>query len=166
MALIVEDGTVVTGATVYLNIAEADELVAEYGLSTDWLDASTFDKELNLRKGTREFDESLSWASSLVDPTQPRAFPRKEFTDLRGRSIVGIPVEIKVASLKFAIEMIKGTFSKDKPTKLTSQTFGDSAEFYATPVTEERSVYHDVLIDLKKLGFGNSATTIVTFDRA
>lgn len=56
MALIVEDGSVVSGAESYTSVASADTYIANYLNSSTWVAQATADKERFLRRATQYID--------------------------------------------------------------------------------------------------------------
>ena len=60
----------------YLLVDEADAMLAG---STTWEGASVAEKEFALRTATVMLDTDSVWLSTAVSPTQPLAFPRREF---------------------------------------------------------------------------------------
>jgi hypothetical protein len=160
-----EDGTGVVGSTSYLSVAEADEIISTLGLSSDWADFDEEEKEVFLNKGSYEFDQLMKWNSSLLDLQQGLDFPRVPFDDNNGRSVEGITFPIKRSVAMLTVSISEGDTSKS-PIWITQQSFGDSSESYANPVMEEGSVFFDVALTLKRLGYGRSASAVVETFRA
>ena len=80
MALVVEDGTGVTGADSYVSIAEADTYAAANGL-TSWASATAAAKEIALRQATRYVDTRYRFRGSRLGLRQPLEWPRGDVVD-------------------------------------------------------------------------------------
>lgn len=113
MALIVEDGTIVSGAESYASVTDADTYNNKYVGSSDWLAASTSDKEINLRKATQYLDITYgpTYVGIRVNDTQDLLWPR-QFAEYRDGIVIpdtSIPVELKRACMELAIKAATDT---------------------------------------------------------
>lgn len=80
----VEDGSGVTDATTYVNVADADQIVEDYGLS--WVSGvSEDDKKQGLNAGSQFIDQEMApWKGTKYLSTQGLAFPRAGVVDING----------------------------------------------------------------------------------
>lgn len=163
--LIVESGNGDTDSESYLSVADADTIIASYGYSEEWASLDTETKEAFLRRGTEEFDHSMTWASTLLKEDQALMFPRKEFKDKQGRVVSGINGLIKRSVAQLVGALADGKTEKD-PVYLESQRWGNSSESYSKPVKVEDTVYNEVTLRLKRAGYGRSSSVIVETFRA
>lgn len=85
MAFIVEDGTIVTGATSYATVAEFDSYWSDRAIS---LSSTTAQKQAALIIATQYADNNYNFVGHLVNTiTQPLNWPRSFAVDNQGRSI-------------------------------------------------------------------------------
>ncbi len=110
-ALIVEDGTIVSGADSYTSLPNAEQIVEDWnppGRATWDLAASTDDlKTAWLRLACRTLEDSACWKGTITDHGTPqdRLFPRIGLFDREGRDIDEnvVPVPIQVAQVFIAV---------------------------------------------------------------
>lgn len=110
MALIVEDGTIVSGAEAYVSVSDADTYNNSYVGSATWLAAASTDKEISLRRATQYLDVTYgsSYVGVRVSETQDLLWPR-EFAEYPDGIIIertSIPIELKRACMELAIKDI------------------------------------------------------------
>ena len=102
MALVIENGTGVSGADSYVTVAECEAYaIAYYGHS---LTGSPADKEAALRRAVKYMD-SLKWkGAKTFGRGQSLTWPRKDVTDCEGIAIADneIPPEVIAAQHEFA----------------------------------------------------------------
>tara|TARA_R100000789_G_scaffold41611_1_gene43139 strand:+ start:14817 stop:15329 length:513 start_codon:yes stop_codon:yes gene_type:complete len=106
VALVKEDGSIVSGAESYVTVAEADAYWADRGDPAQWTDLTTAQKESALRQATQYLETNYNWKSCLQDVVQPLAFPRLPFYDKEGRLLAGegvIPQKVKDAQIELAL---------------------------------------------------------------
>lgn len=163
--MIVESGLGVTGAESYLTVADADALVASYGMSDEWATFTVASKEIYLKKASLEIDKLLTWTSKLLSTDQGLEFPREPFYDKSGRYVEGIPDVFKRSVAEIAVAISNGNGEHDARL-LTQETFGDSSSKFASPVLDGDTTYHDVRAHLARLGYGRSASRSVEIFRA
>lgn len=88
MALIVENGTVVTGANTYVSQAYADSYFSiDEKFSATWAAMSDADKETRLRWATRVLDQKVIWRGNKTVATSPLRWPRTGITDRDGNAV-------------------------------------------------------------------------------
>src|SRR3990167_4107276 len=104
MALVVEDGTVVTGADSYLARADATAYWANHGSPAAWTGASDAAKDAALRYATQWVDEHFLWGGLIYTTDQVLDWPRQSCYDDEGRLIsdTTIPWQVKAAVAEMA----------------------------------------------------------------
>lgn len=134
---IVEDGSVVTNANALISIDDADQIMENYGNSTDWSGASQDEKEYSIREATRFLDINYTWDGYKVDADQTTQWPRDSVYDEDGNLIDNDIVHqlVKEACTYLALQVIKGDvliedFENKSKVKKTKDVIG--------PLTEER----------------------------
>lgn len=106
--LIVEDGTIVSGADSYVSLVDARALAAKYNLS---LPADDTEAEAALRNGAGYIGlQEPIMCGSRVSPVQELSFPRKGIS-LYGYPVANnvIPAQVIRAQVEAAVEYGKGT---------------------------------------------------------
>jgi hypothetical protein len=134
MTLIVEDGSVVTGAESYISVAEADAYHEKRGNATwDAID----DKEALLRKATDYMTGKyrLRWAGSRADSSQSLDWPRVNVpvSDTYSRSYYpsdSVPNEVKQACAILALKANSTELIADKEQKVISVQVGPISTTY------------------------------------
>lgn len=88
MALVVEDGTVVSGAESYITVAAADTYHSNRG-NTEWDDLDDTTKEQLLRKATDYMTQKYRerWKGDRVSLTQPLDWPRESVKVYYGETL-------------------------------------------------------------------------------
>lgn len=94
MAIIVEDGSGVTGANSYVTVSGVGVYATTYGY-TDWTAATSTVKEQSLMRAMR-YIEALPWKGVKYDQTQALEFPRSEMYDKDERLVADDTVPIVV----------------------------------------------------------------------
>jgi hypothetical protein len=130
MALITEDGSIVTGAESLVSVADADTYFSKRGNAV-WEALSEPQKEQNLRKATEYIGQTyrMRWAGSRVSSLQELDWPRAYVprNDLRSASIesydyIGgeyfypndkVPAEVKNACAELALKASADELSPD-----------------------------------------------------
>lgn len=74
MALIIEDGTIVTGADSFATAAELVTYAANYGIT---IPATTPEQEVLLRRAALQMS-ALSWKGQIVSASQSLSWPRRD----------------------------------------------------------------------------------------
>jgi len=112
MALIIEDGTNVTGADSYATTDEFNTYWSDRGKSTAVSAATGTDKDRALRKAVDYMESNYSgrWKGVRANATQALAFPRSGLVDSDGYPIetTEIPRHLKPAQIEFAAAIIDG----------------------------------------------------------
>ena len=78
MALIVEDGSIVTDAESYISVADADTYLAKYGKDAVWSTKTVEQKEVLLRSSRLYMDTKYSWKGSQATQGHTTNWPRSE----------------------------------------------------------------------------------------
>ena len=107
---IVEDGSAVENANAYCEIADADQIIENYGNSEDWSDATDDEKENAIREATRYLDLHYIWDGYKVYSDQSLQWPRSEMYDEDDNYIADdeIPVKLIQACAYLALKVIEG----------------------------------------------------------
>lgn len=129
MAIIHEDGTIVSGAQSYVSMSYADDYHSKHG-NTAWAAATEPDREVALREGTSWIDARFKrlWQGWRVDKDQPLDFPRQEvyYPDgwLVGSTV--IPRDLKDAVCEAALRALSGDLDPDlaRGGRVKSQSVG------------------------------------------
>lgn len=116
LVIVVEDGTIVTGANSYLSVADADAIIeVDFRLWPIWDARDTETKEQLLMLATRYLDEWYIWNGRKVQLADPDAvppvvaqrlqWPRKGVRDCSGCAIGEgvIPEELQKATAYLAV---------------------------------------------------------------
>ena len=105
MALIVEDGSVVTGADSYISVTDATTYFDNHSAPTTWTSSNTAKKEGALRYATTSVDGMFLFTGEVFSLTQPLAWPRSDATDYEDRTIATntVPQRVKDATCELAL---------------------------------------------------------------
>jgi hypothetical protein len=147
MALVVEDGSLVTGANSYITLAEfktwADSRGIDYG--TDYT------LEQNILRATDYF-ERLHFIGWKTNETQPLQWPRVEaLIDGYYVDSTEIPKEVKVAIYEATVAQIQGNSQLNTQDRRTiSETVGDISITYAAN-SENRTITPALTYALNRL---------------
>lgn len=76
--LIIEDGTIVTGAEVYISVADADTYLANYGKDSVWLTKTVLEREVLLRTSRLYMDTNYNWKGKQATAGHTTNWPRSE----------------------------------------------------------------------------------------
>ena len=106
MAIIVEDGTIVTNANSYVSVANVDTFCEGLGL-TAWDEADDDDKETAILRAMA-YIEGMTFKGYKTESDQPLKWPREEAVDDDGYAIDNdvIPTALKSAVSRAAYEEI------------------------------------------------------------
>lgn len=109
--LVVETGEGLPNATSYASIDSADAYHIAYG-NDAWFDLSTDEKEVLLRRASRDLDLLLGsvYDSAPLTTTQAFLWPRKEYINTLGNTITGLPLLIANATAELALLLTKMDF--------------------------------------------------------
>lgn len=138
MAIVVEDGSIISGANSFISLADANTYFTANGNPTQWSGATDPVKEGALLAGAKYLRLKFTYKGSLEDLTQALPFPRSEFFDSEGRTLCGtgvIPQDVIDAQCELALRhIIQDLFLNTNPSsdRITSKTIGDSSESYDT----------------------------------
>lgn len=113
MAFVVEDGTIVAGATSYVTVAEADAYFADLNDPQDWSTLTAGVKQTRLMIGTKFVDDLYrgAWKGRVISKEQDLAWPRSGVVDeeLNWITSTEIPQRLKDATCEAAVLSIAGT---------------------------------------------------------
>jgi hypothetical protein len=145
MALVVEDGTVVTGAESYVDLTYLNAYWSKRN-NAAWK-GTTAQKEAAARIACQYLDNAYQWVGSRRQAYQPLSWPRSIYpqTMRRGRLtywldtdqvVVGldtVPDLLKQAQCELALEALGGALlpSLDRGGQITSETVGQLSVTYA-----------------------------------
>jgi len=110
MALVVEDGTIVTGANTYADVAALEAFAADRGIT---LPSTTGEKEQLLVRAMDYIEGHRGqFKGQKVEDTQPLQFPRKNlFVDGVLIAETTVPKEIRYAQIQAAVEAMDNDLS-------------------------------------------------------
>lgn len=145
--LVVEDGTGLANANVYLSVADADTYHADRGNSA-WAALTTAQKQAGLLYATTQIDVSYSWKGYLADPDQALEWPRLSSDDTEGRVTDNeVPDKIKQATAELALlhqtSALNATYSRGGRVKrqkvgiIEREFFEDAPEGVTTPFIDK-----------------------------
>lgn len=131
MALIVEDGTGVTGAESYISVAAADTYFTNRGNAT-WAALATDDKEAALRKATDYMEGRYRWRGERVADGQALSWPRDcvyAFGYLVDSNVV--PERVQRACAELAVRASADDLSPDLTAQVKQEIVGPISVTYA-----------------------------------
>ena len=159
MALIVETGSVVTGAESYVTVAEADTYWSNRN-DTVWAALATAAKEANLRIATRWIDSNYSWLGEITNHDQALDWPRFGVVDRdnRGYDSDEIPQCLKDAVCEAAFQQNSAALDVSSTSRqVTKEKLGPMETEYTDHGTDEKVFpWIDKLVG--KLTKGGAAT--------
>lgn len=138
MSLIVENGTIISGAESFISVTDADTYFSNRGNAT-WAGLTTTVKEQLLRKGTDYLGQAyrLRWKGSHVSTEQALDWPRNyverddfQPSQLNGYSVIGgiayypnniVPEEVKRACAEMALKSNSGELIPDLTQLVTKE---------------------------------------------
>lgn len=110
MSLIVEDGTGLSTAESYVSVVDADTYLALFTTPASWTAASTTDKEVALRTGSRYIDlvYGIRFKGERILITQALLFPRTGIVTDDNFSIDddSVPIKLTHATITMATKAI------------------------------------------------------------
>jgi len=114
MAFIVEDGTIVTGATSYVTVAYYKSYWLDRGITVAESDPVI---QAALVVVTQYVDLTNQWKGSIVDSDQALDFPRIGLIDNEGRVIesTSIPIKLQNAICEYASAQIVSPIAPELP---------------------------------------------------
>lgn len=110
MALVVEDGSVVTSANTYVSVATLDTYHEDRN-NTDWAAASDEAKQSAVLDAARYLDFGYRWLGTRRSSTQPMAWPRyMQYLDADLRLVPSdeVPLRVQDAQCELALEALAG----------------------------------------------------------
>lgn len=157
----VENGAGSPTANTYITVSDADDYIAlhEDGIEK-WMGLEEERKEVLLIRASRFLDTMVRWQSQILNDTQALAWPRAKFTDNEGRLVEGVPRLIEDATAALAFASLTDALTTDVE-KLSSTSFGDTTDTYATSVTVGNTTVRDLSKNFIFRGYGRNRVTIV-----
>lgn len=138
---IVETGTGLSNANAFITIAEADQIMENYGNSTDWSNSTEAQKQNAIREATRYLNLQYAFDGYKTLSTQALQFPRIYIYDEDGNAIDSnvLPERLKESCAYLALQERGGDtlledFDNESKVKKTKDVVG--------PLTEEREYVH------------------------
>lgn len=164
MAIIVEDGTMVSGAESFISVSDADTYHANRG-DTVWAALTTTEKEQSLRKATdfMEAKYGKKWAGYKNSSSQSLSWPRKwvPLNDLITVEYVldtVVPVEVMNACAELAVRSSTEELSPDKQKGAVIREKVDVIETEYASYSPSSSRYKKVDEMLSKYLIGSGGT--------
>ncbi len=102
MTLIVEDGTGLSTANVYISQADADTYHSDRN-NTAWAALSSTEKNAALLYATQYLDANYSWRGDVVNDNQALGMPTEGGYDDQGREIENLPARVGYATAEMAL---------------------------------------------------------------
>lgn len=152
MALVIENGTIVSGAEAYISVTDADTYFSSRGNPTSWSGATTAEKEAALRYATQYMELRYRFKGDLIESTQPLSFPRTSFYNHDNKLLAGsgtIPTAIQHANAELALRhLTENLFYSTNPddSRITSKSIGDVSETYDVNRSSSRFTFIDLLL--------------------
>lgn len=111
---IVEDGSIVDGATAYISVAELDTYWGDRNVSLTQTNAQ---KEAAIVIATQYVDQVNRWKGAIVIDDQPLDWPRVAVRDDEGRTVpsLTIPSQLKSAIAEYSQRQMLGSIQPDVP---------------------------------------------------
>jgi len=172
MALVVETGSIVSGAESYVSVTDADTYFSNRNL-TLWAsgDFSTAEKEACLRRATDYMRQMyrMLWAGYRKSDDQALDWPRYEVPKRDSVSAgfvfysdTTVPQEVKDACCELAWRAAFGELSADQSTPVTEKTVGPITIKYAEGARQSKryTAVDAILAPVLKNGHGSSATVV------
>lgn len=156
MSLVVEDGTIVSGAESYVTVADADAYFLKLNNSV-WDALDVEDKEAGLRAATQYIDSTYNFIGCLVSNQQPIMWPRTAAIDNAGRllSITTIPQRLKDATCEAALQHNSGALLASTDRETSSEKVGSIEVSYFQGQNSKKYPLVNVLLkDLVSGGAG------------
>lgn len=133
MALIVEDGSIVTGAESYITVTDADAYFTARSNAT-WTAMAEADKEAALRKATDYMAGryGLRWKGYRVSEDQELDWPR-DCAYANGFTVPAdsVPVAVQRACAELAVRASAADLSPDVGAQVKAETVGPISVVYA-----------------------------------
>jgi hypothetical protein len=108
VTVVVETGTVVSGANSYISLANAELFFERYAYKAEWTAATTAAKNAALVQAANILDRQFVWEGSRVAPdSQPMQWPRENVREpdrLLPSNIV--PIEVREANCLVALSIL------------------------------------------------------------
>lgn len=135
-ALVVEDGTVVTGANSYATIAQANDYLRAHARASSWDTLDNATKAGRLIHATAYLDAHAYWRGTIVSDDQALGWPRSGAVDRHGRTLDddAVPAAVRNAAIEIAADgAITTTRTRDK----VAVTVGPISTTYAAGNIEQ-----------------------------
>lgn len=157
MTLTVEDGSGLSNADSYVDVAYIDTYAAAYG-KTQWADVSEPNKEIKARQATQFADNMYLNDFNPLKSTQRLAVPATNMK-IRGNPVTGVPVQLKDAIAELAIIAITTSLIDVQTARNAVQRtvkVGDVSKSETFANDGYRKIFHPVEMLLRPL-LGNSS---------
>lgn len=154
-ALLLEDGTGVTGANTYVTVAEADDYI-EHNIHAYvlWTAQSTPVKEHILMWCTRYIESRMKWEGTKVDTDLTLGWPRDYAFDHEQTEIANttIPIRLKNAVMELARFLLASDLGDSLPQAGIDRLVVDVIEIFFTEGYSQVTIPPDVWLMLSDLG--------------
>lgn len=137
MALIVEDGTGLTGAESYASVEQADDYLSKRNRDSVWATYTTAQKEGFLRAATEYLDAMCTWRGLVQTTTQSLGWPRTGAYDRWDRPLASSEVPFLVAWATIEVASL-GAITREGTPSVTRKVVGPLEVEYDTAM--DRSV--------------------------
>jgi len=133
----------------YADVTYADTYHSTRG-NSDWASLTASQKYGALVYASEYLDNNFDWYSTILDTSQIRDWPRRDYYSSQGRLITGIPTAIKNATCELALAHTKDSLIYNANEGLKSQSFGDASETYSG--TSGAKAFSAIKISLSEYG--------------
>ena len=166
MSLIVEDGSIVTGAESYISVADASTYHTARGNAAWAALASDTVREQCLRKATDYMEQVYRsrWQGCRVGETQALSWPRYDI-EVEGYAVDSdiVPTEIKNACAELALKASAAELNPDLTQGVLSETVGSISVTYdkASPQFTRYKAIDAILSPYLKAGGGGCSMGVI-----
>jgi hypothetical protein len=135
MAFTPEDGTGLSTANSFCEVAFADTYFADRGNPIEWDELAETEKEFALVKATDFVNLRFNWRGTKGTAEQALEWPRSGAYDDLGRSYTGVPVGLQKAVCEYALRSVTSDLAPDPTYQDTNQLVREKLETVG-PITE------------------------------
>lgn len=160
--IVVEDGSIVTGANSYADVATADAYLRLRGRASTWDTLSQAEKAGRLVMASAYLDATMSWRGDPVEESHTMQWPRSGVLDRNGYEIDDDVVPTALVHATIEVAMV-GDFTTEASRVTTEERVGDIAVKYApgSDVTQGASRYRYAMSLLTGLARGGAYSATV-----
>ena len=158
MALVIEDGTGISGAEAYIAVVDADAYFSARG-NTAWAALDTTAKGAALRNGCDFLESNYRWRGERATTTQTLSWPRMYVT-VDGVDVASdsVPQAIQRANAELAVRASAAPLASDEGAQVVSEQVGPIAVTYAAGARQNpRYAAVDSLVVAYTMGRGAAA---------